>query len=270
MELSQSTSKRLKAKLKLLEASLNHSSDDHYRAFELVVSCIQEMRDEVIEHGFEDEADQIRFFREVKPRVIGLLTFHRFVLELKSKEKIAEPNQVELFTHKTLSKLRENDKKNENIIHYLNSGSTRFDKIFFVQVRNLGTYNGINSKALLDPDFSSLCDHVISNQLARSFVQAYLDKQSMQSQDDSTQLVWTDSKASLVELIYALHYSQAVNRGNASLKEICRTLEKAFNIQLGDVYRTFQDIQMRKGERAKYLSVLLESFGSALEENDSF
>ncbi len=269
MDSSRSTISRLVEKLQLLEDSLNQANQDHYQAFEFVVACVQDMRDIVQKYGFEKKSHQIEFFRNVKPRVIGLLTYHRFILEYRSKERIADSVQMNQFAESVMREIRKTDEINEDIIHYLNSKSTHLDKIYFVQVRNLGTYNMMNHKALLDPDFSSLCDSVISNRIARKLIQSFLDQQSEVETNSSQKLIWTDSKAALVELIYALHYSRAVNEGNASLKEICRTFEKAFNIEVGNLYATFQDIQMRKGERAKYLISLVETFDRRLTEDEN-
>jgi hypothetical protein len=65
----------------------------------------------------------------------------------------------------------------------------------------------------------------------------YLDP-SHKAQDDGTHklLKWTDSKASFVELIYALNESGAINDGKTDIKTICAEFEKIFSFDISIVY----------------------------------
>jgi hypothetical protein len=81
-------------------------------------------------------------------------------------------------------------------------------------------------------------------------------------------LEWTESKSALVELIYALHYQGAVESSKAGIKEIAACFESLFRIELGDYYRTFTDIKLRKSGRAKFLESLKDNLLKKLDEAD--
>jgi hypothetical protein len=79
---------------------------------------------------------------------------------------------------------------------------------------------------------------------------------------------WTDSKSALVELIYAVHTAHSVNQGNIDIKILAAKFGKMFNMDTGDIYRTFLEIRGRKGNRAIYLTRLVESLNKRMDEKD--
>lgn len=79
---------------------------------------------------------------------------------------------------------------------------------------------------------------------------------------------WTESKTSLIELIYALHTQKVFNEGKADLAEIAKCFEKLFDIELGDIYRASNEIKNRKINKTKFLDVLRENLNKRFEEQD--
>lgn len=66
-------------------------------------------------------------------------------------------------------------------------------------------------------------------------------------------LKWTASKTDLIELIYALQTSGAIEDGMEPMKVMASACEKIFNIKLGNFYRTYLEIKERKNDRTKFL-----------------
>ena len=81
-------------------------------------------------------------------------------------------------------------------------------------------------------------------------------------------LNWTDSKAAFVEIVYALQVSGSINSGKADIKDICNALEKAFNYEVIDLYRAFNEFNNRKIDRTKYLTHLTERLTQKLDKVD--
>jgi hypothetical protein len=67
-----------------------------------------------------------------------------------------------------------------------------------------------------------------------------------ENDSDIHKLKWTASKASLIELLYALQTSGSFNNGSIDLKSLATSLENLFDIDLGNYYRVFQEIRIRK------------------------
>jgi hypothetical protein len=77
---------------------------------------------------------------------------------------------------------------------------------------------------------------------------------------DSTRLKWTYSKVGLVELIYSLRELGAFNDGKADLKTIKECFEYMFNVDLGNITSSFQEILERKKGYTNITDKLREMF----------
>lgn len=84
----------------------------------------------------------------------------------------------------------------------------------------------------------------------------------------SSKLFWTGSKTNLIELIYALDSSGAINSGTADIKEMAAVCEQIFNIDLGNYYHTFVEIRARKYNKTKFIDKLKESLIKRFKESD--
>jgi|SRR5690606_35931268 len=95
------------------------------------------------------------------------------------------------------------------------------------------------------------------------------DNQKTDLMKHSSKLFWTGSKTELIELIYALHSSGAINSGTADIKEMALLFEQVFSIDLGNYYHTFIEIRARKGSKTKFLDRLQETLLNRFEESDA-
>ena len=72
----------------------------------------------------------------------------------------------------------------------------------------------------------------------------------------------------IIELIYALHTEGIFNHGVADIREIVQSFSKAFDIEIGQYHRTFNEITNRKAERTKFLSSLKDSLINRMDQAD--
>ena len=77
---------------------------------------------------------------------------------------------------------------------------------------------------------------------------------------------WTAPKVYLIELIYAFHMEGVFNNGASELKEIVAYLEAAFDVQLGNYYRTFIEICTCKSEKTRFLDILRERLSKRMDD----
>jgi hypothetical protein len=97
----------------------------------------------------------------------------------------------------------------------------------------------------------------------------YKDNQNTNLMKQSSRLFWTGNKTELIELIYALQSSGAINSGTADIKEMASLFEQIFNIDLGNYYHTFIEIRARKGSKTKFIDKLEEALLRRFEESDA-
>ena len=80
---------------------------------------------------------------------------------------------------------------------------------------------------------------------------------------------WTDNKADLIELIYAISEVRSVENGKVSIKAIKEGFEYIFGVDLGNIYDRLDDIAGRKESRTRYLEKLVACLNKFLDTLDS-
>ena len=80
---------------------------------------------------------------------------------------------------------------------------------------------------------------------------------------------WTDNKADLIELIYAISLVRSVENGKVSVKAIKEGFEFIFGIDLGNIHDRLDDIASRKGTRVRYLEKLVACLNKFLDNLDA-
>jgi len=87
-----------------------------------------------------------------------------------------------------------------------------------------------------------------------------LNFQSHQTNQKQNKINWTGTKTDLIELIYALHSSGAINNGNVEIKDMAILFQEMFNIDLGNYYHSFVEMRTRKINQTKFLDKLKDNF----------
>ena len=131
----------------------------------------------------------------------------------------------------------------------------------------------------VDPDFSTSHDYMVAKIIANDRLEVYLNKElealSIKSSNPNweqlgitgnSQLQWTDSKTSLIELIYALYATGSINNGRMDIRELAAFFEQAFNLKLNDLYRTYLEIKIRSTP-TKYIDTLKTALLKKMDED---
>lgn len=132
----------------------------------------------------------------------------------------------------------------------------------------------------LDKKQSTSFDFKVAKIIANDLLQVYLHDElnhlELHNNKEKPPVVpkskqtWTDPKTALIELIYALHSHSSLDNGRPDIKEIASSFEQVFNIDLGDYYKTYLEIRVRKSSRTKFLDSLRESLLKRMDNTDDF
>ena len=251
-------------------------------AVEISESSIMEL-DEVIRKlkslassfQFESLADEVYFFKEVKPLFISQFIFHAKILEIESSKPNAGETFLKKYYKSFLSELKRFYLENAEFYNYYHKKATYLDFKYFT--RNKYDVKKRLSLMLYDYDenFTTAQDGILSQILAYKEVEKFLTlKLSNSTLDHNTlhqhvfSLSWSASKAALIELLYALHQAKCFNAGNIDLSEIVHTAERVLNIKLGNFYKTIGEIRNRKNGRTKFLQSLNDHLNQLFLEAD--
>jgi len=155
-----------------------------------------------------------------------------------------------------MNKLDRSAQYDPEFYHYCLSGRTDRDAHYF-------TRNGSNPSGN-----THTYDHQLAMILANEQIREFLVERLNRSLTALPALIWTGSKTDLIELIYALQAAAVFNNGEAQINTIAQAFQRSFGLDLGDIYRTFQDIRIRKKSQTPFLERLTLKLVNRISELD--
>ncbi|WP_157604487.1 RteC domain-containing protein [Solitalea canadensis] len=245
------------------------------QSFYIVEAALQELKTFLLDYAFKDPADEIEFFKEIKPLFLKELIYFIEVFHLEVSKPIGSKDAQKTYFLQELDRIKLFFDRNNLLYTYYRMNKSHMDEVFFLRK---------GSRIPLLPEYSLDMDSnfstVYSFKLAK--VQAFeqlkefinhslnsLDAVEQQPVKQKESLsTWTDSKAALIELAYALQSGGCVNFGKTDVKHIITNLERMFNIQLGNFYRVYQGMRIRKKNRTIFLDNLKERLEKRMDDAD--
>ncbi|WP_243766007.1 RteC domain-containing protein [Polaribacter cellanae] len=243
--------------------------------------CLQKLRVCLRENKFENQAQEIKFFKEQKPCIYARLKFyakwyHYLIQKPEGSIKIQRK-----FIDSKIKKLQKKNLRNLDFVKYYRENATVLDEFYFLRGKdNIGLVSD-TSHFYTDAEFSTSHDNSVAKIIAYDLlINQYsielirLRKLSLGKSKkvnllpNDERLSWTASKTDLIELIYALQASGAIKSGTAGIKEMASACEYIFELNLGNVYRTFLEIRERKIDQTKFIDRLKTNLLRRMEETD--
>ena len=266
---------------KLTEINLNeiHEIQKLKRASFEILRYLMELKEFVLEKGFENIEEEIQFFKNIKPKFLSKLIFHHKAFEIVSHVPFSSAMEIKNFYLRELEKINVYLHDNNEFYSYYRAHSTLFDHVYFLRkepeswlLLNFDDYE-------TDLNFTTIYDHKLSKIIAFESLAEYIKeaihdlenkpgKNSSYEAYKKQKITWTGSKVSLIELLYALQSTGSINGGTIDVKNLAINLENYFNIDLGNYYRVFQEIRIRKLSRTAFLDQLKEKLESRMDHSD--
>lgn len=248
------------------------------QSYLLVQQTLKTLREFIANYTFKDADEEIQFFKDLKPQFLRELIFFMELYYLEAHKPANRDNQVS-YLLKEVERIDLFFARNRFLRNYYLTGKTSHDNLFFLRENNDNNLPFLPEYSLdMDPTFCTVHSSRLAQIQAFEQLTEHIDYMVLQIQHPElslahkeqgrTMLTWTDSKAALIELVYALHSRGAVNNGKGDIKQIMESLELMFNVQLGNFYRSFQNMRIRKKNRTAYLDTLKESLEHRMDETD--
>lgn len=241
--------------------------------------AIQELKEMVIHHTFRDEQEEINFFKHIKPKFTSLLIFHARLALIEIKRPAGSLKDIRRHYERELLLIRIFHDHHVQLYQYLRAEATFLDAKLFVRGSCDLPYHYATTAVDSDTRFTTYYDYVIARIQANEQLRAYLTRALQELEtgnlpadapEERKDLRWTGSKVHLIELAYGLYESGHINNGTAGVLEIASRLEALFQVSLGNVYRTFQEIRQRKKDsRTKFLDLMRQKLEARMDELDA-
>lgn len=230
------------------------------KSLTVIRSAIGELKQFVYQHAFQSKAQEIEFFKEIKPVIASQYFYYETLFNLKIHEPAGETTDMSQFYRDELNSLNSYIAKHKEFYAYCLSGSTDLDELYFI------SRPGIFLSPDLDTKFSTGYDTVLATILANLLLKEYIEGEMQSRANTTSPLTWTTKKTHLIELIYALHAVKAFNNGAAEIKQIAAMFEKQFSINLGSFYRHFSEIAIRKSGQTNFLDQMKATLEKRIDE----
>lgn len=233
-------------------------------------------------HDFENEIEEIEFFKEIKPNIISKLIYQKEILRIVTNLPSGEKLSLKYYK-KELDKFSKNLHADPKLYGYYRSDSNEFDTIYFTRRTKKNILDTDSSQIGLDTKISTCYDTKIANILAHDKLIVYTEKQIKKLKNKikekkkvndkfrlpQSKLQWTRKQSELIEFVYAIHHSKLLNHGNTDLKVIAREIGRVFNMNIKDnFYRVFRDIKNRKNSQSKFIQNFAADYQNKLDEEN--
>lgn len=236
------------------------------KAIKLSREFLYLLKVETAKQDFKSTSDEITFFKKTKQIPLIPLIYYSEIRSFEIQFPKGDPASQRKCIKKKLNSINRFFLYNLDFVEYIESNCVHFDLQYFTKAF-FDTYHFTSSKFYFqDPEFSSSHDMLLAKVSAYNKLVFYMQNRLAEKQPHSVEnhplsalnnnLKWTSSKASLIELIYALHHSRVINNGNAEIKDIALSLQHLFNIDISDFYRIYSEIKSRKKSKSKFLDEL--------------
>ena len=243
--------------------------------FEIIKYCrniLEKYRKEIYLIDFPDTLAEILFFKVQKQLPLSNLVYYSnlysFLNNLPKGGKKFQENFIEL----EINRINNFFQHESEFSRYMELNHNHFDEFYFTRKYNF-SLSCKTHHYYRDPNFSTSHDLVLSELNANGLYLRFLKKE-LESINDSNRdniniakkLEWTESKAALIELIYALHEQKAFNGGRVDLKDIASFFQNVYDFDNADMYRTFTELKSRKKSQTQFLDELSFNLSSRMRE----
>ena len=241
----------------------------------LICVSIEEIRKKLKLYQFSTDDDEINYFKSVLPFTLSLLIYYTDKIEWDRMLLQNSTDAIQEYYERTFDKINNFRTENKEFFDYCRNGKTHMDRFYFLRSSpmNMETIHQIES--LRDSSCPTVHCVMVATFLAhlKQEQEMYLAVTSKKnettlSEKEKSCLTWTGKIVDLIELGTALHEAGAFNNGKVSRKEMFECFERVFCVKLGNTYRQFQDIRLRKTGTTNYLDLLTQKLRKKIDEMD--
>jgi len=215
--------------------------------------AVAQLKKFVIGYTFRSQAEEITFFKVVKPRLASYLIYYRKIYNTVMHLPVGSREVQKEYLLKKLESIKIYFERNMDFYVYHRGGQTHMDHHYFLRRPPELLHNPESFYFERDPLFSTACDFRLAKILANEMLEAYLEQELRRLEDSDALLftdlkvkhTWTGRKNDLIELLYALDSEGCFDIGTLSLSRLTTYIERTFNIDLSNITRTFTEMKIR-------------------------
>ncbi|HSH67660.1 MAG TPA: RteC domain-containing protein [Bacteroidia bacterium] len=258
-----------------IASKMMRTADEAYQMILFLKEMLCAIKTEILREGFSSEEDEIDFFKNIKPQILGKLIYYNKVFRIETTCPVSNGKMYYNYFESQFQALKEEYKEsicNEDFYRYYRAGRTDRDHSYF-KLGQINYHEGLTSGVFeIDINFSTYYDIKVARLIANELLYTYLltkinlpeenPEMVLINGDTNKDMSWTNSQNALIELIYALHASNSISHGNIGIRKIALIFQVLFRIPLNDVHHAFHRMKTRCGSR----TIFIDQLKTSLEE----
>lgn len=232
----------------------------------------------ISDYSFKEEAEEIRFFKEIKPQLFSKLAYYGKVYCLEMKMPAGSLDDKKLYLKRSQEQIRYFFDMNPDFYGYYRSESSHLDHFYFLRKKPDSQLVFDNSGFERDSNFSTGYDFKVAEILANEMFSVYLNAElaKLARQESDTESIhsihsnekWTDKKNALGEIIYGIDTLASVNHGNIDIIVLATMFGKMFNVDMSNIYQIYIELKGKK-DRTEYLSQMIKALQKRMDDDDN-
>lgn len=237
-----------------------------------------ELKSFIAGYSFKDAPEEIRFFKEIKPRLLSRLIYHNKVYNIETKMPAGSIEDKKVYLKQIQKQIKYFFDENFDFYGYYRSGSIHLDHIYFLRGKPETCLPLDSFYFERDSNFSTYYDFKLAKILAHEILSAYLNTglAKLVQQENNAESInslhsnekWTDKKNALGEIIYGIDSLASVNHGNVDIIVLAGIFSKMFNVDLSNIYQIYIELKGKK-ERTEYLNRMIMALKKRMDDDDS-
>ena len=227
-------------------------------------------------HSFEGEAEEITFFKQQKPALVGRLMYYHKIYRIESKCPL-DSEQIDNYYMKRQEELKLFFDRHIAFYQYYRSGATYHDSLYFVRGKQEISFETETYDLDCEPEFSTCYDRLVARVISMEMLYAYLTARRRALVQSDAEPVspllpehrWTGKIIELVELVYALDTSKCIDNGRVKIEELADYLSLVFGVEIKHCFVTYADMKKRKSDsRTYFLNELKDKLNQRMNDDD--
>lgn len=261
--------------LEMVNHSVNEEPARSKAYCEVVQTTMALLKQFVKEYSFSNTQEEIHFFKVIKPNFHKEMIYRIEIGKIETGRPRCCSRELLIGYYQHLGEhIRTYFQQQHTLYLYHKTNRSTEDELLFI--RNAECVPFLPEDCIdMDCEFTTLASSHLAKIMAYEMLIEYLEDKIAELERPALPIDpaqyhanWTSTKADLIELAYALHANGCINGGRAEIQEIIGILETVFKTKLGNFYRTFQSMRLRKKNRSAFLDVLRDSLIKKMDDAD--
>ncbi|MDN3707257.1 RteC domain-containing protein [Myroides ceti] len=262
-----------------LSSQMVQTVDEAYQMTLFLNDMLCIIKAKVLQGNFINEQQEIDFFKNIKPQVLGKLIYYNKVFRIETTCPVSNGRLHQNYFENQLKVLKSEYKEsisNEDFYRYYRAGRTDRDHKYF-RLGQINYHDGLKSGVFeIDLSFSTYYDNKVAHIIANELLYTYLLTKINPDENPDTILIngdinkditWTNSQNALIELIYALYASNSVAHGKIGIRKLALIFRILFRTPLNDIHHAFHRMKTRSGSRTAFLDQLKFSLEEYMDKD---